>query len=67
MELACDTSLKIKFEALPLIFLISLGNEYMELSHLAIDTLLVFGTAYMRERNFSAISATKLRYLYPLA
>jgi hypothetical protein len=40
MKLACDTSLKIKFEALPLLdFWIYICNEYVELSQLAIDVL----------------------------
>jgi hypothetical protein len=47
MELACDESLNISFEALPLPdFWIYIRNEYVKLSQLAINVLLHFGTKH---------------------
>jgi hypothetical protein len=46
MEHVCGTALKIKSEAMPLpTFWIFNLNEYAELSQLAINILLLFGTA----------------------
>jgi hypothetical protein len=43
MELACDTSLKMKFEDLPLLdFWICIEKKYVELSQLDIDVLQLF-------------------------
>jgi hypothetical protein len=45
MELACDTSLKIKFEALLIPdFWIYIRNEFAEIPQLTIDLLLLLGT-----------------------
>jgi hypothetical protein len=53
MELPCVTSLKIKFEALPFPdFFIYIRNEYVELSQLAIDFLILFGTTYPCKKLF---------------
>jgi hypothetical protein len=63
MELACNTSLKIKFEALPLPdFFVYIINEYVELSQLAIDILLLSGATYPCEKTFSAMTAIKSKY-----
>jgi hypothetical protein len=48
MELSCDISLKIKFEAVSLPeFWIYIKKEYLELSQLATEVLLLFGTTYL--------------------
>jgi hypothetical protein len=53
MELACYTSFKIKFEALPLpYFWIYIRNEYVELSQLGINILLFFWHTYPCEKTF---------------
>jgi hypothetical protein len=53
MELSCDTSLKIKFEALSHPeFQIYAIKEHLELSQLATEVLL-FGTTYLCEKSFS--------------
>jgi hypothetical protein len=53
MELACDSSLKMKFEALPLPdFWTYIQKEYVELSQPAINILLLSGTAYLFEKTF---------------
>jgi 17beta-estradiol 17-dehydrogenase/3beta-hydroxysteroid 3-dehydrogenase/mitotic-spindle organizing protein 1 len=63
MELSCDTSLKIKFEALSLSeFWIYIKKEHLELSQLATEVLLLFGTTYMCEKTFSAMAAIKWKY-----
>jgi hypothetical protein len=62
MELACDESLKIKFEDLPLHdFWIYIRKEYLELSQLDIGVLLPFGTTYLCEKVFSAMTAIKIK------
>jgi hypothetical protein len=63
MELACDSSLKIKFDALPFSdFWIYVRNEYVELSKLAIDVLLLFGTTCLCEKTYSVITEIKSKY-----
>jgi hypothetical protein len=54
-------SLKIKFKALPLPgFWIYFRNEYVELSQLVIDILLLFGTTHTcLKKTFSAVTAIK--------
>jgi hypothetical protein len=48
MELSCYTSLKTKFEALSLLeFWIYTKTEHLELSQLATEVLLIFGTTYV--------------------
>jgi hypothetical protein len=51
MGLSCDSSLEIKFEVLPLPgFWIYIRNEYLELTEVTIDVLLLFGTTYLCEK-----------------
>jgi hypothetical protein len=51
MELSCDTSLRIKFEALSLPeFWIYIKKEHFELSQLATEVLLLFGTTFLCEK-----------------
>jgi hypothetical protein len=53
MALAHDTFPNIKFEALPLPdFWIYIRNEYVELSQLAFNVLLLFGATYLCEKLF---------------
>jgi hypothetical protein len=72
MELGCDTSLKIQFEAPPLRdFWIYICNEYVELSLLAIDVLLLFGKTYLCEKHFqqlnqSTVTVFSLKVAYKL-
>jgi hypothetical protein len=63
MDLAYDTSLKIKFEVPPIRdFFIHIRNECVEHSQLAIDVLLLFGTIYLYEKTFSAMTAIKSKH-----
>jgi hypothetical protein len=63
MELSCDTSLKIKFQALPLPeFWVYIKKEHLELSRLATVVLPIFGTIYLCEKAFSAMAAIKSQY-----
>jgi 17beta-estradiol 17-dehydrogenase/3beta-hydroxysteroid 3-dehydrogenase/mitotic-spindle organizing protein 1 len=63
MKLSCDTSLKIRFEALSLSeFWIYIKIEHLELSQLATEVLLLFGTTYLCEKTFSAMTAIKSEY-----
>jgi hypothetical protein len=63
MELSCDTSLKIKFEALSLPeFWIYTKNELLERSQLAAEVLLRFGTTYACEKTFPAMAVIKSQY-----
>jgi hypothetical protein len=63
MKLSCDTYLKIKFEALsPREFWIYIKKEHLELSKLATEVVLLFGTTYLWEKTFSAIAAIKSKY-----
>jgi hypothetical protein len=52
VELVCDSSLKIKFEALPFSDSLFLLEKNVELSKLAITMLLIFGTTYLCEETF---------------
>jgi hypothetical protein len=63
MEHSCDKSLKIKFEALSLPkFWIYIKTEYLELSQLATEMLLLFETTYLCEKTFLAMAAIKSKY-----
>jgi hypothetical protein len=75
MELSCDTSLKIKFEALSLPeFWIYMKKNTWELSQLATEVLLHFGTTYLCEKkkhfqqrqqlNHSTVTAFNLKMTY---
>jgi hypothetical protein len=60
MELSCDTSLKIKFEALSLSeFWTYIKKEYLNLSKLATEVLLISETTYLCGKTFSAMAAIK--------
>jgi hypothetical protein len=51
-ELSCDISLNIKFEALSLPeFWIYIKIDHLELSQLATEVLLLFGTTYLCQKN----------------
>jgi hypothetical protein len=63
MELSCDISLKIKFEASSLPeFWIYTKIEHLDLSQLATELLLLFGTTYLCEETFSVMAAIKSQY-----
>jgi hypothetical protein len=74
MELSCDISLKIKFEALSLPeFRIYIKIEHLELSQ-ATEVLLLFGTTYLCQKHFqqwqqlnrSTVTAFSLKVTYDL-
>jgi hypothetical protein len=54
MELSCDTSLKVKFEALSLseFWIYIKIKEHLELSQLATEVVLLFGMTYLCEKYF---------------
>jgi hypothetical protein len=60
MELSCDMSLKIKFEACRILDFYK--KEHLEHSQLATEVLLIFGTTYLCEKTFSAMAAIKSQY-----
>jgi hypothetical protein len=63
MELFCDISLKIKFEAVSLLeFWMNIKKERFELSKLATEVLLIFGTTFLCEKTFSAMAAIESQY-----
>lgn len=62
LELKNDGGLKTVFNSTPLTsFWIKASIEYIEISTLALKTLLPFPTSYLCEAGFSAMTATKTR------
>lgn len=62
LELKNDGGLKTVFNSTPLTsFWIKASVEYIEISTLALKTLLPFPTSYLCEAGFSAMTATKTR------
>jgi hypothetical protein len=73
MELSCDTSIKIKFEALPLHdSWIYIRDKCVELSQLTVNVLLLFGTntrvkkcfQQWRQLNQSTVTAISFKVSY---
>jgi hypothetical protein len=63
MELSCETSLKIKFEALSLIeFWICIKKEHLELSQVATEALLLLDQHICLKKTFLAMATIKLKY-----
>jgi hypothetical protein len=57
-ELSCDTSLKIKFEALSVPeFWIFIKKKHVKLSQLSTEMLLLCGTTYLFENNIFSNAA----------
>lgn len=63
MELSNDRTLKAAFDSKTLAeFWISIEGEYPQLSKAAIDTLMPFGSTYLCEKTFSALTYIKNKY-----
>lgn len=63
IDLSCDGSLKLVFDAGPLEkFWLQVKDEYPSLSTKAIDILLRFATSYLCESGFSSVAVLKTKY-----
>ena len=62
LELAADERLKTSYETAPSLALKKIKAEYLELSDIALKTLLPFPSTYLCETGFSTISVIKTKY-----
>ena len=63
IELSCDRTLKTDFDSKTLAeFWISVEREYPQLSKAAMDVLTPFGSTYLCEQTFSALTYIKNKY-----